>query len=72
MNRAKRNCKMLRKGWALYWRNYGALLDDEGVFIDAGTDQHLPFYGFETFVTVRRFVKNAMTFEEWQKETQNG
>ena len=59
---------MLRKGWALYWQNYGAVMDDEGVFVDAGTAQHVTFYGFETFATVRRFVKNAMTFEEWQRE----
>lgn len=67
MNRAKRNIKLLRKGWALYGKNIGIRLDDEGVFVDGGTTEHQEFYGFCSYKEVRRFINNGMTFTEWEK-----
>ena len=64
MNRMKRNCKMLCKGWALYLQGRAIKLDDEGVFIDAESAGSCSFNGFADFKTTRRFVGKAQTYME--------
>lgn len=64
MNRAKRNCKMLRKRYPLYWRDMGIKLDDEGIFVDAGQYTAKEFYGFTAWIQLRRFIKDAQTYKE--------
>lgn len=64
MNRAKRNCKLLRKGYPLYWRDMGIKLDGDGIFVDAGQYTAREFYGFTTWIQLRRFIKDAQTYTE--------
>lgn len=63
-NRGKRNAKLLRKGYPLFWRNMGIKLDDEGVFVDAGQYTKMEFYGFQSWVSLFRFIRNAKTYKE--------